>query len=305
MNALLQPESILDYAPGIHQGVPAEVYHRKELGVVNCGALKLLARTPAHYRAWVDEVEDNDTPAKTFGRAYHDRVLLPDLFAQRYVGEPVNAPGRPTDAMRNAKSPSQSSIERVAFWDAWERKNAGKIILSASDFALIEAMHSALMRDPEIAALFAEGDSEVTMWWVDEATGLRCKARADRWNRRTRKMIDLKTTEDAGTRAFARSVVAYGYDVTHAHYCEGTRACGELIDQYLIVAQEKKSPYLAAVYQLDAAGESRGYEIRGRGMEMMAACLETNTWPGYPSGIQSLALPDWAITNEMEISYVD
>src|SRR3546814_5186546 len=80
------------------------------------------------------------------------------LFRSRYVGEPVGAPMRPTDAMRNAKNPSESSIARVAFWDAWEAENAGKIVLSADDFALIEAMHTALMRDPEVAALFAEGE---------------------------------------------------------------------------------------------------------------------------------------------------
>lgn len=303
MNAQLQtpamPASIL-------LDLPADDYHRRELGVVSAGVLRLLnERTPAHYRAWVDSPDDGDTPAKVFGKAYHDRVLLPELFARRYVGEPAGAPARPTDAMRNAKNPNQSSIERVAFWDAWERENAGKIVMSAEHFALIETMHAALMRDPEIAALFGEGDSEVTLRWIDEATGLRCKARADRWNRRTRTMVDLKSALDAGPRAFGRAVVSFGYDVTHAHYCEGARACGEPIDHYLIVAQEKDPPYLAAVYEIDAAGEARGYGIRQRGMEQMAACLASNDWPGYPRGVQPLALPDWAIANEMEISYVD
>src|SRR3546814_5242986 len=97
-------------------------------------------------------------------------------------------------------------------------------------------------------------------------------------------MADLKTTDDASERGFGRSVVNYGYDITHAHYCEGARACGEPVDKYLIVAQEKKAPYLAAVYELDAAAESRGYEIRNAGMQTMLGCLSTNTWPGYPRG---------------------
>lgn len=307
MNAQIkpQPASITAYPPGIHQNVPAEVYHRKELGVVNCGALSRLAKTPAHYRAWLDEAEDSDTAAKVFGRAYHDRVLLPNLFARRYVGEPIGAPYRPTDAMRNAKNPSESSIARVQFWDEWDSRNAGKIVLSAKDFALIEVMHAALMSDPDIATLFGEGDSEVTLLWADDDTGLKCKARADRWNRRTRIMADLKTTDDASPRAFARSVVNYGYEVAHAHYCEGAKACGEPIKHYLFVAQEKHPPYLAAVYELDVAGESRGQEIRQRGIDTMAECMTSNTWPGYPRGVQSLPLPGWAIANEMEMSYVD
>src|SRR3546814_20266944 len=108
---------------------------------------------------------------------------------------------RPTDAMRNAKNPSESSIARVAFWDAWEAENAGKIVLSADDFALIEAMHTALMRAPEVAALFAEGETEVTLRWLDEATGLRCKASADRWHRPRRYLTGLTTTDAASKRA--------------------------------------------------------------------------------------------------------
>lgn len=299
--------AVLTIQPGtIHLGIPAEVYHRRELGVVSAGVLRRLnEQTPAHYRAWVDEQDDDDTPAKVFGRAYHDRVLLPDLFARRYVGEPVGAPHRPTDAMRNAKSPNQSSIERVAFWNKWDAENAGKIVLSAGDFARIEAMHTALMLDPEIAELLCEGDSEVTLRWTDEETGLSCKARADRWNRRKRIMADLKTTEDASPRGFGRSVVEYGYDITHAHYSEGARACDEPIEKYVLIVQEKRKPYLCALYQLDEQAEARGYEIRQRGMNTMAACMASGNWPGYPRGIQPLSLPGWAIANEMEIGYVE
>ena len=302
MNAQLAPR----HSGTITLDVPAAEYHRKELGVVSAGMLhRLDEQTPAHYRAWVDEPEVEESPDMRFGRAYHDRVLLPELFAARYVGEPANAPGKPTDVMRNAKNPSASSIERVRFWDEWNAENAGKIILSADEFARIEAMHAALMAHPMAAELFAEGDSEVTLRWIDPATGLRCKARADRWNRRRRFMADLKSTIDASARAFGRSVVRYGYDVTHAHYTEGARECGEPIEHYYIVAQEKRKPYLCAVYELNAAAEARGYEIRERGMATIAECLASNTWPGYPAGVQELELPGWAIAEEMEIGYVE
>lgn len=287
-------------------GVPAEEYHRRELGVVSAGVLHRLAeQTPAHYRAWVDEADEHDTPAMLFGRAYHDRVLLPDVFARSYVGEPADAPARPTQAMRDAKKPSQSSIDRVAWWDAWEAEHGGKTILGADDAALIEAMRAGLMRDAGIARWFDEGDSEVTLRWTDEATGLRCKARADRWNRRRRYMLDLKTCDDASPHAFARSVIRYGYDITAAHYAEGARACGEPIDHYLIVAQEKRAPHLAVIYELDAEADGRGTWLRQRGMETMAECLASDTWPGYPAGINPLSLPAWATATEMEIAYVD
>src|SRR3546814_4599909 len=116
---------------------------------------------------------------------------------------------------------------------------------------------------------------------------------------------DVCSSDLASERGFGRSVVKYGYDVTHAHYCEGARACGEPVDKYLIVAQEKKAPYLAAVYELDAAAESRGYAIRNAGMQTMPGCLSTTTWPAYPRGIQPLSLPGWASAHEMALSYVE
>ena len=45
------PTSISQFAPGIYPDIPAEVYHRPELGMVSAGVLRLLAeKTPAHYR---------------------------------------------------------------------------------------------------------------------------------------------------------------------------------------------------------------------------------------------------------------
>lgn len=285
--------------------VPAAEYHKRELGVISAGVLRMLnEQTPAHYRAWVADTDENDTPDKMFGRAYHDRVLLPKLFAETYVAPPKDPP-RDLRHLRNAKKPSDDTIASIAWWDGWQAENAGRVVLSAKDFDLIEAMHYALMRDSEIAEIFSEGDSEITLRCTDDETGLECKARADRWNRRKRWMGDLKTTVDASERGFARSVVRYGYDITHAHYSECARLCGEPLDKYVIVAQEKRKPYLAALYQLDEAAETRGYEIRQKGMETMAACLASGDWPGYPRGIQPLALPGWAIANEMEISYVE
>lgn len=288
MNAQLKPapagEILLD--------VPAAEYHRRELGEVSASVLKRLnEQTPAHYHEWASSEDEHDTPAMAFGRAYHDRVLLPEVYAAQYAVAPDFGDMR-------------SSTNRAAR-DAWIAARPGLTLLSQADADKIEAMHAALMRDPEIAEIFSEGDSEVTLRWIDEATGLPCKARADRWNRRRRRMADLKTTDDASERGFGRSVVRYGYDITHAHYCEGSRAVGEPVEDYILVVQEKRKPYLAAMYRLDAAAEARGYEIRQRGMDTMAACMASDTWPGYPRGIQPLSLPGWAIANEMEISYVE
>jgi len=288
--------------------VPAAEYHRREIGVCSSTVLKLLhEKTPAHYRVWVDSTHDHETPALLFGRAYHCRIFEPHRYAIDFAPEPEDAPARPTEAMRNAKKPSKSSVERVAFWNDWDATNAGKTVLSRVEANRIEAMRSALVANPLTNALLFDddGENEVTIRWTDPVTGVQCKARIDRWKRRKRIGVDLKSTDDASPAGFAKSVAKYSYHIQQAHYCSGADAVGESFDRYLIVAQEKAPPYLAAVYALDAASESRGFELRQEAVQTMADCLTADHWPGYGPEVQELTLPAWAYGDAMEISYVE
>lgn len=276
MSAQLQPvagEILLD--------VPAAEYHKRELGVATNSTLRMIReRSPAHYRAWIDSADDNDTPAMAFGRACHARVLEPARYAVDYQVMPVFGDLR--------------SVKNRAARDAWCDQHPGATFISADTAVQIEAMHAALMQHPLAAGIMREGRSEVTMRWTDPETGVTCKARADWW-KPGRFFMDYKTTEDACPAAFKRSVAKYSYHQQHAHYCDGAKACGENIDNYLILAQEKEPPYVCVVYHIDAATETRGYELRQRGLEIMARCIENDTWPGYGAGITELALPPWAL----------
>ena len=276
-------------------GVPAEEYQRRELGVATSGVLqRLRTKTPAHIKAWVSQ-QDEETPAKAFGKAYHCAVFEPEVFAATYCKPPVNPP-RDLRYLRDAKRPGESTLESIAFWDAWDAEHAGRIQLSQDFFELIEEMLAGLRSNPLVNnLLFVEGgNNEVTMRWTDAATDVPCKARADRWLRKMRVMVDLKSTDDASEEAFRRSVDKFGYHIQHAHYSEGAMACGEPLDEYLIVAQEKDAPYLARVFRVDAAAEARGFELRERGLQILKRCREANEWPGYV-GITELSLPPWAL----------
>lgn len=290
MNAALQ-----DHPQGqILLNVPAEEYQRRELGTATSGVLhRLRTQTPAHHKAWAASADEGDTPAKVFGKAYHCRVLEPARFAELYCQVPEDAP-RDLRHLRSAAKPSESTLEAIQWWDAWAAENEGKVQLSRDDLERIEEMHAALMSNPVIATLMTEGESEVTLRWVDEETGVPCKARFDRWIEGRRIAVDLKSTDDANPVTFAKSIDRYGYHIQHAHYCEGARVCGMPLKNFLIIAQEKEPPYVAAVYQLDEAAEARGFELRARGMKTLQQCRETNTWPGY-TGITELSLPAYAL----------
>lgn len=263
-------------------GVPAEEYHRRELGVASNTAMKLLlAKSPAHLRAWYEAEDDAaDTPALAFGRAYHCRVLEPERFGREYLVSPDFGDMR-------------SSKNRAAR-DEWLAERPGATLLPAADAERIEAMHAALMAHPVAAGIMKQGQCEVTMRWTDDTTGVACKARADWWVP-GRFFMDLKTTDDASPEGFKRSIAKYGYHVQHAHYCDGARLCGETIKHYLILAQEKEPPYVPAVYHIDVAAEERGYALRDKALRSIAECMRTGVWPGYGTGITEISLPAWAL----------
>ena len=305
MNAQLAPASITGlstYAPGIYPDVPAEVYHRRELGVVNNGALKILSgKTPSHYRAWVDEVveeTETETAAKTFGKALHCAVLEPELFERTYIMAREHPFNRVSDRLRNAKKPSQSTLDAIAYWDAWQREMGDKIEIGAKDSIRLRGMAKAVHEHPIAGKFFAGGMAEATCIYDDPRTGLRCKTRMDYWREDLWMIGDLKSAEDANPRAFARSVVNYGYHLQHAHYTSGPQVLfGREAPRFLFCAVEKEPPYSVGVYMLDADAETRGHELRDRAMDALDTCLRTDEWPGLPPVVNTLSLPGWAFTD--------
>lgn len=289
MSAQLAPAPLAGlstFAPGIYPDVPHEVYHRRELGVVNNGALKILSgKTPAHYRAWVDEVvEEKETPTLIFGRAFHSLVLEPSKFHREFALQPAFGDLR-TKAARESR-------------DAWLTDHPGVTTLTDDDWKRLQGMAKAV-RDHSIAGkFFADGMPEATAVYDDPRTGLRCKIRMDYWREDLWMIGDLKSTEDASPRAFARSVVNYGYHLQHAHYTSGPQALfGREAPRFLFCAVEKEPPYSVGVYMLDADAEARGHELRDRAMDTLDACLRTDEWPGLPPVVNTLSLPGWAFTD--------
>lgn len=277
---IVAPESITEYAEGIHENVPAELYHHKELGVVNKSALDQLARTPQHYRAWLAGNEQHETPALLFGRALHALVLEPAKFAREYVKQPVFGDLR-TKAAKELRND-------------WMASHCGVMPVSSEEWEKLQAMRDAIMSHAIAGPLFAGGQAEATAIWTDPRTGLICKSRMDYWRPDLCVIADLKSTEDASPSAFARSVVSYRYHVQQAHYTSGPQALGLGTSKFVFVGIEKLPPYAVGVYMLDADAEARGHELRDRNMDTLTECLQTDTWPGLPPIVNTLSLPAYA-----------
>lgn len=283
---------------GIFPDMPAAEYHQRAIGIASAGALKLVRKSLAHYAHWARTGFDRRSKAMEFGNIYHCFVLEPERFFNRYVIIPKNAPKRPDERSRNAKNPTFKTMHAMEWWDDFDAKHAGKDYVAANDYQKVQDMRAALDNVDMVGELpglmLADGQREVSVRWVDEETGLPCRARFDWWLRPLFNAADLKSCFDASEEGFGAAVVRNEYHVSAAHYIEAARALGEPLDGYYFLAQETEPPYVAACWPLDIVGQELGYRMWRTAMNKLAEGVKHGKFPGYTTQARELALPAYA-----------
>mgnify|MGYP001179547786 CR=1 FL=1 len=271
-----------ELAPGFYPDYPAEDYHTRELGMASKSCLDVLQSSPSHVKAWAEDTTTTEEQSRALfiGAAFHCATLEPARFERIYAVKPDFGDGRYKEAK-----------DKTA---AWRLANEGRIVLSEADDKAIRGMARSIHDHPLAAPLLEGGTPEVTLRWRDEESGVECKVRADYWNEAAAICTELKTTADARSEMFSKSVYSYRYHVQQALYSEGFRALGKPLRYFIFVCVEKEPPFAVAVYQLDVVAVARGDEIVRDGLDVMGQCVASGIWPGYPQKIQKLSLPPWA-----------
>ena len=161
-----------------------------------------------------------------------------------------------------------------------------------------DAMAAAVRANPAAATLInTMSDTEVSI--VGEIGGRPAKAKVDGIIRMAGAciVIDVKTTESAAPRDFAGSAAKFGYFHQAAFYRRLVEQYVSVVDDYIILAVEKKPPYLTAVYRVP----SLAIESADHGIDKLV-----NRWwavhdgdrTGYGDTIQDLEPPRWWLTQE-------
>jgi hypothetical protein len=246
--------------------------------------LDQVAKSPLHY--WARYLDPNrivpePTPAMAIGSAVHTHVLELDQWDARYVSAPDGIDRR-TKAGK-------------AEWEAFTTAATGRTVLPKADADLVMRMAHSVFSHPAAAMLLAlPGKAETTHMWTDAATGLQCKCRPDWLTDDGRLLVDLKTTEDASARGFAKSIAQWRYHVQASWYLEGIeQATGTRPEQFLFLCVEKKAPYAVAVYAADAEMIAAGAQTAARDLDVLATCKAAGAWPGYSDQIEPISLPPW------------
>lgn len=252
------------------------------IDAVNFSTLKHMAKSPRHYQHAV-EAGWEPTSAMRLGTAAHVTLLEPAKLANHYAV---------FEGTKNRNSNEWKEFEAKA-------KSEGRTAMYPKEIEPAFRIRDAVMSDP-IAAKYVRGcDIEVTIVWVDEATGILCKGRVDALRRSDSCEVDVKTCADATPLWFARQLARLSYHMQRSYYADGIASIIKRQPEHRIIAVEQKEPHDVAVFQLNEAAMDAGRTMYRTLLERVKECRESGRWPGVAGGVEMpLELPSWAIAGE-------
>jgi len=299
MNAATDHQHLIE-PPCVLAGQDIDAYHRGP-GISKTG-LDQVARSPAIFHALY--LNPNRPPEKQRagqleGQLAHCAILEPDEFDKRYCVLPEDAPRRPTDAQWNAKKSSPESIAAKEWWTEWNKRSAGRIIVTHEQRETALRQGDAVRLLPDVAEALASGMPEQSAYWVDPETGVLCRCRPD-WTHPSGDngviLLDVKTCGDASPDEFARQVARKRYHVQDAFYSDGyALAAARDVLAFIFIAVESEYPYAASAVMLDDKSRDAGRYAYRRDLDTYARATAANDWPGFGTGIHQVSLPAWAL----------
>lgn len=273
--------------PGIYENVAFEEYLAWD--AINNSSLSRAARSMAHFR---HADPPKETQALKLGSLAHAGTLEPLSIIKRYVVmPPFEEQVRRPDGTRYTSPKASGDYKRLV--GEFERANADKTIVDETTYDMMVGIVESIMANERARSFLAgAGPAEVSIVWDDPSTGLRCKARVDRWRKDAQLLADLKTTIDASD--FERSIFRYGYHRQGAFYSDGMLYTTGAEHEFGIVAAEKVKPYGVRAATLHEETIDAGRDEYKRLLRQIARSIESDTWPGYEDPTH-WRLPEWAL----------
>ncbi len=231
---------------------------------ISASDVKNFLRSPAYYRFKKYEYQKEDyeeSRALYIGTALHARILEPKEFENDYVVA--------------KKFDQRTTLGKQGFKE-FQEQNADKKILNYEELEMINRIAESALANKTFVELIKDSYKELSIYSVDETTGLKIRLRPDNYSRTKSVITDVKSTIDASPKGFKKDVYYYGYGITAAFYLEYSKK-----DSYVFLACEKQEPYPVALYTLSDDILSYGRQQIRMALDLLKFCYDNNYWPGY------------------------
>lgn len=321
------------HKPGVYYDMPREEYHA-DYSLSSSGIRNLLV-SPLDY--WVNsplnpDYEEEKTDAKDFGTAFHSRILEGrEKFDAAYASElDISTLGKDVlktgDQLRAkctdlgcAKNGTLLEMaDRIVAADPtaicfahleakYNKMHEGKTFMPARAMRRIELAAQAIESSPELMEMLDGTEREVSVFWVDQETGVPMKARLDAF--KPGLIIDPKTFANMLnkplTLAITGTIAQRAYGIQAITYKDGLKqALGHDARFMFIFVESGSVPnVLAKEYAPHDGAASTAYfeasHISYRhGIQRWKECFETygeSAWisPAKPSMLVDTDFPSW------------
>jgi len=258
-------------------GMSNEDYHSTT--DLSSSGLKLIDQSPAHYKCNKDNPKP-PTHAMQIGTAFHSILLEPDTI---------------NDVIAIAPDVNRRTKAGKAEYAAFEAGLGGRIALKNDEHLRLIAMKDAAYNHSEARRwLETNGEVELSCFWTDRR-GFGSKCRPDKLTN-SGVVVDLKSTEDASPRGFAKSCAKYKYHWQAAFYLDGlTVETGYKHQDFILIAVEKNPPYGVGVYLMPQVYIDIAAQQIEPILDLYSKCTKYDTWPCYSDDLEPLELPVWAL----------
>lgn len=281
-------------ADGIHELTRAQY---DEVDRVNFSTVKWFAKSPAHYRHFVDSqaalrnalkfgtLDDDDTEARLRGRVVSMAVFEPWVFDACAIW---------TGGRRYGRSWTTFQLEHAT---------APEIITEGlRDDA--RKISRAVRNSGQAMKYLHKARCEVTIAWTHRVAPIaalpgweiECKCRLDALTDVA--ILDLKNSRKGDLEGFGRECGTYHAHVQAAMYRDAVLAVTGKRLPYKLIAVEPEPPFVVQVYNVTEQQLTVGQQTYRDWLGHLNHCRTTRTWGGYADSELDLQLPRWIMPYE-------
>jgi exodeoxyribonuclease VIII len=260
-----------------------------ELRSLNFSGIKELLASPERYQRYLTTPRE-ETKALRQGIMSHMATLEPERFLSTYVVVPEDAPKKPTEIQRNAKKPSDDTIAAIAYWDAFNAKCAGKVIVTAEEYELALSLSRRFKTIVEGIGCRTFVATEMMISVEYAGVPMKCAIDAvgdDGY------LYDFKTTsDDASPKQFIRTSLNFKYNLQAVVYRTLFEAyTGQRVKGFRVVPVEKDTLF-GAVYEFGPEMQTRGLFDFEEALRIYKECTASGIWPGYVADTSTATVID-------------
>lgn len=269
---------------------PADIYRNVpfvdycDWDAMNQSTLKEGTRSMFHLKDAIDHPKPQ-TPAMHIGHVLHSMWL---------------EPGQTTYEPKLNGSTTEGKAQKAA------AEASGVELVTTKEMDDIRPMLAMLKQKRTACDLWDGADRELSIVWIDDDTGVKCKARVDIAREADGVLADLKTTADDPQSFLYRSVTKFKYYMQAAFYVDGmAAAAGERFEHFTFICVEKSSPHDVFFQKLDIDSLEVGRILYKRLLREYASAKARDLWPGYTDGVTTIRLPEYMFEDPDSVRYVE